>query len=51
VAALTGGYQVAFLVGAIFALAAAVIGVTLLRPKPVPVAGHEPGAELATAAD
>jgi EmrB/QacA subfamily drug resistance transporter len=51
VAALTGGYQVAFLVGAIFALAAAVIGVTLLRPKPVPAPGHEPAAELVTAAD
>jgi EmrB/QacA subfamily drug resistance transporter len=34
-AALTGGYHVAFLVGALFALAAAAVGVTLLRtPHP-----------------
>jgi EmrB/QacA subfamily drug resistance transporter len=35
VAALTGGYHVAFIVGAIFALAAAVIGAALLRPGAV----------------
>ena len=33
-AALNGGYHVAFLVGAIFAVGAAVIGGTLLRPQP-----------------
>ncbi len=38
-AALAGGYHVAFLVGAIFALAAAVIGATLLRTSAVQ-AGH-----------
>jgi EmrB/QacA subfamily drug resistance transporter len=38
-AALTGGYHAAFLAGAIFAAAAAVTGVVLLRPKPMP--GHE----------
>ena len=32
--ALTGGYHVAFLVGALFAAAAAAIGVALLRPGP-----------------
>ena len=32
-AALNGGYHVAFLVGAVFALAAAAIGGTLLRPQ------------------
>jgi len=36
--ALTGGYQAAFLVGAIFAASAAVIGVVLLKPR----AAHEP---------
>ena len=30
-AALTGGYHIAFLIGALFAAAAAVIGATLLR--------------------
>ena len=39
-AALTGGYHAAFLVGAIFALSAAVIGGTLLRAG-VPGAAHE----------
>jgi EmrB/QacA subfamily drug resistance transporter len=38
--ALTGGYHVAFLVGAAFAAAAAVIGGTLLRENPA--AAHEP---------
>jgi MFS family permease len=32
--ALNGGYHVAFLVGALFAIAAAVLGATLLRPGP-----------------
>jgi EmrB/QacA subfamily drug resistance transporter len=39
-AALTGGYHAAFLVGAIFALAAALVGGALLRAG-VPRAGHE----------
>jgi MFS family permease len=51
VAALTGGYHVAFLVGAIFALSAAVIGVTLLRPKRIAAPGHEPSPELVAASD
>ena len=38
--ALTGGYHIAFLVGAAFAAAAAVIGGTLLRENPA--AAHEP---------
>ena len=47
VAALTGGYHVAFLLGAIFAAAAAVLGATLLR-EPAAVPGHEePVGELA----
>jgi hypothetical protein len=33
--ALTGGYHAAFLVGALFAAAAAAIGAGLLRPKPM----------------
>jgi MFS family permease len=40
VAALTGGYHVAFLLGAIFAAGAAVLGAVLLRPADAP-AGHE----------
>ena len=39
-AALTGGYHVAFLVGALFAFAAAAIGGLLLRNQELP--GHEP---------
>jgi len=42
-AALAGGYQLAFLVGAIFAVAAAAIGVALLRPTASP-AMHPEGA-------
>jgi EmrB/QacA subfamily drug resistance transporter len=38
-AALTGGYHLAFIVGALFAVAAAVLGATLLRVKE-PVAAH-----------
>ena len=47
--ALTGGYHVAFLVGAIFALAAAALGAALLRPATVahPEEGAEPAAEPA----
>ncbi len=39
--ALTGGYHLAFLAGALFALAAAVIGAVFLRAE-LPVAEHEP---------
>jgi EmrB/QacA subfamily drug resistance transporter len=46
-AALTGGYHVAFLVGAIFALGAAVIGAGLLRPR---AAMHSEEAEPAVEA-
>jgi EmrB/QacA subfamily drug resistance transporter len=48
--ALTGGYHAAFLVGALFAAGAAVIGAALLRPKPMPemdAHGVEPAAEAA----
>jgi EmrB/QacA subfamily drug resistance transporter len=47
IAALTGGYHLAFLLGAIFAAAAAIIGALLLREN-APAASHEPAAELAT---
>jgi len=50
--ALTGGYHVAFLVGAIFAAAAAALGAGFLRPKPMPApeahaAEFEPATEAA----
>ncbi|MGI8885397.1 MAG: DHA2 family efflux MFS transporter permease subunit [Gaiellaceae bacterium] len=49
--ALAGGYQLAFLVGAIFAVAAAAIGVALLRPTASPAmhpeSVSEPHAEAA----
>jgi MFS family permease len=48
--ALTGGYHLAFLVGAIFAIAAATIGATLLRETVVALPHHgesEPAGELA----
>jgi EmrB/QacA subfamily drug resistance transporter len=50
--ALTGGYHAAFLVGALFAIAAAAIGTTFLRaPKPVPPpAPEEPAAREPVAA-
>ncbi len=46
-AALTGGYHAAFLVGAVFAVAAAVVGAVLMRAqKPAPAHGAVPaGAE------
>jgi EmrB/QacA subfamily drug resistance transporter len=47
VAALTGGYHVAFLLGAIFAAAAAIIGATLLREPAAMPAHEEPVGELA----
>jgi EmrB/QacA subfamily drug resistance transporter len=49
--ALAGGYHAAFLVGAIFAAGAAILGVTLLRPREAPsthpVASNEPVADAA----
>jgi MFS family permease len=46
-AALTGGYQAAFLVGAVFAVAGAVLAAVLLRAKPAGAPGHaEPAAEF-----
>jgi EmrB/QacA subfamily drug resistance transporter len=47
---LTGGYHVAFLVGAAFAAAAAVIGGALLR-EAEPMAAHEPGHAAAAATE
>ena len=44
-AALTGGYHLAFLVGALFAVTAAVLGAVLLRPRPAPSGHAEPGLE------
>ena len=44
-AALTGGYHLAFLVGAIFAVVAAAIGAALLRPGPAAAAHAEPMSE------
>jgi EmrB/QacA subfamily drug resistance transporter len=43
--ALTGGYHAAFLVGALFAVAAATIGGVFLRTRGMPA--HEPGEEAA----
>jgi EmrB/QacA subfamily drug resistance transporter len=50
-AALTGGYHLAFLVGAVFAAAAAVIGATLLRPAPHAVPAEEAGVGAPATAD
>ena len=47
--ALTGGYHVAFLVGAIFAVAAAVIGAALLRTRAPAAHGEAHGANVACA--
>ena len=49
--ALTGGYHVAFLIGAVFAFAAAAIGAGVLRADVQGHAGHEPAGELATESD
>jgi hypothetical protein len=46
-AALTGGYHLSFLVGAIFALSAAAIGVTFMRVSGA-AAGAHAAPELAT---
>ncbi len=43
--ALNGGYHVAFIVGAVFAVAAAALGAALLRPAAVPVGHGEPVSE------
>ena len=45
--ALTGGYHVAFLAGALFALGAGLVGGLLLRPRPMAVGEHvgEPAVE------
>ena len=48
--ALTGGYHAAFLVGAIFAAGAAILGVTLLRPAAAP-APDAHGGDLGAAAE
>jgi len=48
-AALTGGYHLAFLVGAIFAVAAAAIGSVLLRAQMAPAQAHGGEFEPATA--
>ena len=48
-AALTGGYHLAFLVGALFAVTAAVLGAVLLRPRPAPSGHAEPGLETGSA--
>jgi len=45
-AALNGGYHAAFLVGAVFAVGAAVIGGTLLRPQPQDAHHASEGAEI-----
>jgi EmrB/QacA subfamily drug resistance transporter len=53
-AALTGGYHLAFLVGALFAFAAAAIGVLLLREQHMPAGAHgapEPSGAPAAATD
>jgi MFS family permease len=51
-AALTGGYHVAFLVGGIFAASAAAIGVLLIREPAGAAAGeHAPHGEPATASE
>jgi EmrB/QacA subfamily drug resistance transporter len=48
-AALAGGYHLAFLVGAVFALAAAALGLIVLRSTPAPGAAHAPDGETAFA--
>jgi EmrB/QacA subfamily drug resistance transporter len=48
--ALTGGYHVAFLVGALFAAGAAAIGVTLLRPGPAVEPAEHGETQMAEAA-
>jgi EmrB/QacA subfamily drug resistance transporter len=47
--ALNGGFRLAFAAGAVAALAAALVGGTLLRPKPMVMPTDEPAADLADA--
>jgi hypothetical protein len=44
VTALNGGYQLAFVIGAVFAAVAAVLGAVLLRPGGAAAAGAKPAA-------
>jgi sugar phosphate permease len=48
-ASLTGGYHTAFVVGALFAIAAAAIGAALLRTRTAPAHGHAEVGEAALA--
>jgi hypothetical protein len=48
IAALTGGYHAAFVVGALFALAAAAIGALLLRTTRQPAEAHDTSAQPRT---
>ena len=43
--ALTGGYHLAFVVGALFAVTAAIVGAVLLRPRQMPSEHAEPAVE------
>jgi len=46
-AALTGGYHLAFLIGAVFAVAAAIIGSLFIRTRNVPVTHRAPASDAA----
>jgi hypothetical protein len=48
-AALSGGYHVAFVAGAAFALAAALVGAVFLRPRPAPARDPHGAGKLAPA--
>jgi hypothetical protein len=50
-ASLNGGYQAAFLVGALFAVVAAVVGGTLLRETSAPASAGAKGTAATSAAD
>jgi MFS family permease len=47
--ALTGGYHVAFAIGAVFSIAAAVIGASFLRTRTLAAGGHAPEPALEAA--
>jgi len=47
--ALTGGYHVAFAIGAVFAVGAAILGATLLRTRSATAAAHQPEPALQAA--
>jgi hypothetical protein len=49
--AFNSGYHLAFLVGAVFAVSAAILGGTLLRPQEQPAYGPEPTGQPATAVE